>query len=789
MSDSTSAAAASAAPPVPPRARGKNIVLLSDGTGNSSARLLKTNVWRIYESLQLSDPNLQVACYDDGVGTSGFAPLRLLGGAIGVGLRRNVLRLYRFLCEHYDEGDRIYVFGFSRGAFTVRLLVGLIVSQGIIRTRPTSPVVEAYPEGDPATARKDAEQARPARADELAFGAELTRRARWAYRHYRRRFGKENSIVAAFRALRDLIWRTIEIGKPAYSPGQNHRPPQIRFVGVWDTVDAYGLPVDELTEGVDKFVWPLSMPDQNLSPKVERACHVLALDDERNTFHPVLWNEKDEPQDCSHIQEERVSQVWFAGMHSNVGGGYADDSLSYISLDWMAREAHSAGLLFTWNLLLNHTGKADPFGRVYDSRSGLKGYYRYNPRRIESLTNTDRVTITRPKIHESVLARIAAAPEAYAPIVFPRNYAVVRTDGTILKAADNPYEPPDMVGRRADAQEKAWNLVWWRRLVYFLTVTASVGTLALPILLPAGEAPGNAERTLLTRFVEEVGEFARLPHWWIEYYVASPIQLIGGLIAVLLLMWIGSRLQQNITGRMRGIWMKVVPPPVRDYNHKRDPTSLEPAHDPLATLRRSTAYQRLVGVYSTAIVPYGFGLLIFGIVVGLVVVLGNRVVVSLAGGNCKPSGQPSILEKDASREFILDSQSFCAATHLTLEAGGRYRLDPVANPGLKDDTIPVTAPAGFWFHSRQVERTVSRLAFLTAAPLRRVWGAAWFVPIAQVGAPGGEEFALPASRNEFTVDDEGELFLYVNDAILPFSWTTLYKNNHGTMTITITRTR
>ena len=163
------------APGTMPR-KPKNIVLLSDGTGNSSAKLLKTNVWRVYESLDLDDPSVQVACYDDGVGTSSFKPLQLLGGAVGVGLKRNVLRLYRFLCEHYDPGDRIYAFGFSRGAFTIRVLVALICNQGIIKTRPTSPVIEAYPEGDPAAAAAAAAAygvATVVPAAPQVFGAEL----------------------------------------------------------------------------------------------------------------------------------------------------------------------------------------------------------------------------------------------------------------------------------------------------------------------------------------------------------------------------------------------------------------------------------------------------------------------------------------------------------------------------------------------------------------------------------------------------------------------------------------
>ncbi len=107
----------------------KRIVLLSDGTGNSSAKLFKTNVWRLYQSLDMdTDSNgvRQIACYNDGVGTSAFKPLALLGGAFGWGLKRNVLHLYDFLCQQWEPGDQIYIFGFSRGAFTGRVLAGLI---------------------------------------------------------------------------------------------------------------------------------------------------------------------------------------------------------------------------------------------------------------------------------------------------------------------------------------------------------------------------------------------------------------------------------------------------------------------------------------------------------------------------------------------------------------------------------------------------------------------------------------------------------------------------------------
>src|SRR5436853_5661258 len=111
----------------------RNIVLLSDGTGNSAAKVWRTNVWRTFEALDLSGSD-QVAFYDDGVGTSSFKPLAILGGAFGYGLKRNVIDIYKFVCRNYREDtDEIYGFGFSRGAFTIRVVAGLILDQGLIK--------------------------------------------------------------------------------------------------------------------------------------------------------------------------------------------------------------------------------------------------------------------------------------------------------------------------------------------------------------------------------------------------------------------------------------------------------------------------------------------------------------------------------------------------------------------------------------------------------------------------------------------------------------------------------
>lgn len=116
----------------------KTLVLFSDGTGNSSGKLFKTNVWRMYEAVDLGPSPAgvrdQIAYYDNGVGTSGFRPLAWFGGIFGYGLKRNVLTIYRYACRNYSDGDRLYAFGFSRGAFTIRLVVALICSQGLVRS-------------------------------------------------------------------------------------------------------------------------------------------------------------------------------------------------------------------------------------------------------------------------------------------------------------------------------------------------------------------------------------------------------------------------------------------------------------------------------------------------------------------------------------------------------------------------------------------------------------------------------------------------------------------------------
>jgi hypothetical protein len=189
-------------------------------------------------------------------------------------------------------------------------------------------------------------------------------------------------------------------------------------------VAAYGLPIDEMTRGIDDWVWPLSMPNLALHPKVSQARHALSLDDERDTFHPLLWDEVAEETmiEKGQVKKGRLKQVWFAGMHSNVGGGYADDSLSYGALEWMMDESEAAGLRFLPAKERETPALRDDFGPLYNSRSGMGSYYRYQPRKIAArLERPDPTTLmmqdpdrkgvgllTSVTIYESVLHRVSA---------------------------------------------------------------------------------------------------------------------------------------------------------------------------------------------------------------------------------------------------------------------------------------------------------------------------------------------------------------------------------------------
>lgn len=456
----------------------KKIVLFSDGTGNSSAKAEKTNVWRLFQALDQAKTD-QIAKYDDGVGTSSNKYLAAIGGAFGWGLKRNVLDLYKFVCRNWARHDDIYGFGFSRGAFTIRVLVDFIATEGLVTFRSEE---------------------------------ELKRNAAAAYRHYRsQNFPSWSPFVILLRRLRDaLLWakdrikgyRTYkEIAQDTRNAHRAEIP--IRFIGLWDTVEAYGMPNEELKRGIDWVLWPMLFGDLVLSPRVQRACHALSLDDERRTFHPLPWDEVAESEMVAKgkVKSGRITQVWFAGMHSNVGGGYPEDQLSLIPLDWIMGEAIANDLILNAGAVQEVRAAASPYARIYDSRAGTGAYYRYAPRQIWVREDGHKNRIL-PIIHGSVVMRMAYGSDQYSPISLPHEFWVLAPDGELLPMEGAPLSlkidttktlaasaPPAAKTDDAISAEKSqltaaidrlarpdrqavrlvWDTVFWRECLYFLT--------------------------------------------------------------------------------------------------------------------------------------------------------------------------------------------------------------------------------------------------------------------------------------------------------------------------------
>jgi len=736
------------------RQSGKNIVLLSDGTGNSSAKLMKTNVWRMYEALDVSTGD-QVALYDNGVGTSSFKPFAVLGGALGWGLKRNVRHLYMFACRNYKpatdtrDADRLYAFGFSRGAFTARVLIGLIDSQGLVTG---------------------------------AHGKELERRAKCAYREYRRQFNATKGLVTPLRKARDLFVRAWERvwGLPAYDPEANLRV-KVTFLGLWDMVDAYGLPIDEMTRGWDQWVWPLSVGAKNRPQCVEKICHAVALDDERHTFHPVLLDEGNMPP-SAHTDEEPVTQVWFAGMHSNVGGGYPDDSLAQVPLRWMAGEAEKRQLRLHRSVSDQWKAHADAHGPASDSRRGLGVFYRYNPRSIKKLTD-DRfadVVIARPKIHESVFQRIVSARDEYAPIVLPDKYAVVRGDGSVVEGSGNPYEHVTQAQSRCADQERVWNLVWFRRCLYFTSVAITLLLLVPPFVMTPDDSPlPNPRSRALSGAIELLGQF--LPgslQSVTAYYRQNPVQgaALAGLLALLLIA--SARVQRKIRDRMRSIWDAAVASGPVAVQPSRGPT------DAVYRFRSHPLYRSAVEFMSQHVFPFVFGVGALLLLVLIVLATVNRGAFALAGAfgtTCRANGTP-VTDVDGTWRLTFPSDELCYTTGVLLERGRKYKVQ-IALPegGWSDASHSVATPAGFGSME-------GGPVFLLALPFRRVLTAQWFVPMARIGSHGAEYHPLDRNAVEITPRRTGQLFLFVNDAIgLPPAWRYFYANNKGRAAVTITR--
>ena len=375
-STSSSSAASEARPT-------RRLVICCDGSWNRPDTDRPTNVVKVARGVLPVDycGTSQVVFYDWGVGTSGKLD-GITGGAFGDGLSRNVQDAYRFLVDNYQPGDQVYLFGFSRGAFTARSVGGLIRQCSIIKKE---------------------------HGDQIPAGYDL-------YRDVARHPDHPDSV--------------------AFRDDYSHPMPLIEFIGVWDTVGALGIPANKILEAVKFWVWgrwfgkrnPIVAPsratvgitlprnkhafhDVALSRIVKDAYHALAIDERRSTFLPTLWwpeaKECELPDGSKHQQV--VKQVWFPGTHSDVGGGNGNVQNSSIALGWMASAAEGTGLAFSsefWKMVETDTAELGPIS------SSPPGIWRYAGAVLRDMTINPGASIS---IHPSARARQEQFSPPYAP--------------------------------------------------------------------------------------------------------------------------------------------------------------------------------------------------------------------------------------------------------------------------------------------------------------------------------------------------------------------------------------
>jgi uncharacterized protein (DUF2235 family) len=288
----------------------KKLIVCCDGTWNTPAQktdetFTPTNVIKIARAIKCaaSDGTPQIVFYDKGVGTGNWLD-RLIGGATGKGLLKNVTDAYRFLVHNYVTGDEIFLFGFSRGAYTARSTAGLIRNCGILNKRFSEKVPEALD----------------------------------LYRNRKPAFHPNADAAKTFR--KDFSIET-----------------KIKFIGVWDTVGSLGIPISELrmffNHNKHKF------HDVQISSIIENAFHAIGVDEKRKPFKATLW-------DSLETRKLNMEQKWFPGVHGNVGGGYPDSDLADVTFLWMKEKAEACGLEFENNFFEKKL-HPNPKGMLYNS--------------------------------------------------------------------------------------------------------------------------------------------------------------------------------------------------------------------------------------------------------------------------------------------------------------------------------------------------------------------------------------------------------------------------------------
>ncbi len=363
----------------------RNLIVCADGTWNTPEQRendipVPTNVVKIFNCLSKKDSEGadQLRYYHPGVGADGTWWEKLAGGAFGVGLSKNIRSAYKWLCCNYTPGDRIFLFGFSRGAYTVRSLAGMIGRCGLLDLEGLD--------------------------DE-----ELWSRVKTAYeKGYRKKRAREEW---------GKKWKFHKEEKLKCEDGTTKKAIPIYFLGVWDTVGALGIPnnlaILNLLDNIKRYAFH----DTELGCNVIHARHAVAIDEKRASFSPTLW---------SNVQKrKRVKQIWFPGVHSNVGGGYIDTGLSDIALKWMIYEAVEAGL----NVREDMVKQIHPYtlGIIYDSAGGIFKRLRQEPRSFPAIIEKNRDKLLHPAALERQETPPIEEPNYHETLLLKKGESVERT--------------------------------------------------------------------------------------------------------------------------------------------------------------------------------------------------------------------------------------------------------------------------------------------------------------------------------------------------------------------------
>ena len=653
----------------------KNIVLLSDGTGQRGGAGYETNVWRLFQTLK-EDDKRQLVCYDDGVGSQRFNISKVLGGATGMGLATNVRELYTFLARHWSPGDRVYMFGFSRGAFTVRLLADMVARCGLLDL-----------------GKVESEQG-------------LYRLAKAAYCACQSSYYKP----AIARRFKDRFSRNLDV--------------PIHFLGVWDTVGAIGIPFTEVRYAVHNLM-DYGFRGDTLNPSVARACQALSIDDCRKTFHPLLWDER------LGRDRERIRQVWFAGVHSNVGGGYPKRQMALVALAWMIEQvrawdaervaAPGDRLSFHPSEIERIERERNVHGHLYDSRQ----IFRYQPRDLQRMRRD--YTNEGVKLHRSVFARIKQVTDLYSP-----HNLSVHSDSPLLREPDGKTL---VTARWRKAMAAARRVSLMQQGIYY--AMAAVTLAALCVLLPwPGPSLGVA---------------------------AIPISFAG-------LAWALSSLRRWQTNIASAGWATLFPDGRAPGDTLIDRLGRNPILRFARRLETSAAPTLLNGAAIFAMFSAVLALAPF-------IHFGRRFHHRWIFRHIDRRGldAPRKLAPATEEDILFQTNMHRMRTGLLLEGGRRYEIQVEEFQGWYDKDYPAE-PNGLRRTPPAFMRKVARFTCLPEEPI--------FCLLATIGDSHPIKIGMGTS---LTADRTGELRLFVNDVALdlPVFREIFYINNRGVARIKV----